>query len=650
MCGIAGIWDPTAGGEALARRTLAATTTIAHRGPDGDGVWTDPQAGIGLGHRRLAIIDLSPGGRQPMASADGRLVVTFNGEIYNFHDLRAELEAAGSRFASRSDTEVLVEACARWGIPEAARRMNGIFAFAAWDRTARRLWLVRDHMGVKPLYRSTQGGVVRFASELRAIVGDPGFRAEPDPAAAAGLLRLGYVPAPLAIWRDVETVVPGTAVEIAPDGTTRIHRFWDMAAVAAAGLADPLDLDDVGAVDALEAVLMRAVGRQMLSDVPLGAFLSGGIDSSTVVALMQGASARPVRTFTIGFRSPDYDEAPAAAAVARHLGTDHTELYLDEADALALVPRLADIWDEPFADSSQIPTHLVSAMARRHVTVALSGDGGDELFAGYNRYLWADRVQALGRRVPLGLGRLAAGAVHAIPPGAWDRLAALAPGRLRVARAGDKLHKAAGVLAAADGAAAYRRLVSQWDGPLPMPGVVEPPSRIDDPAVGVVPAGVARMQLCDALTYLPDDILAKVDRASMAVALEARVPLLDPEVVAFAWRLPLHQKIRDGRGKWILRRVLARHVPSALFDRPKTGFGVPLDAWLRGPLRDWAADLLDPRAPAVVPLADGAIQAAWAEHLSGRRNRAYALWPVLMLRAWERRWCRSLDSAARPSP
>jgi asparagine synthase (glutamine-hydrolysing) len=648
MCGIAGIWDPTAGADDLARRTLAATTALAHRGPDGDGVWTDPAAGVGLGHRRLAIIDLSPGGHQPKASADGRLIVTYNGEIYNFLDLKAELEADGVRFATRSDTEVLVEACVRWGVPEAARRMNGIFAFAAWEPADRRLWLVRDHMGVKPLYLSRQRGVVRFASEPRSIVGDPGFAAEPDPAAAAALLRFGYVPAPLSIWRDMVKVEPGTAVRIDADGGVRVHRYWDVAAVAAAGIADPLDLDDEAATTALHDLLARAVGRQMLADVPLGAFLSGGIDSSTVVALMQAQSDRPVRTFTIGFRAAGYDEAPAARAVAAHLGTDHTELYLDEADALALVPRMPDIWDEPFADSSQLPTHLVSALARRHVTVSLSGDGGDELFAGYNRYIWAERVRSFGRWLPPGVRAAAGGAVRAIPPGALDRVAGLAPGRLRVARAGDKLHKAAALVAAADGAELYRRLVSQWTGPLPIRGAVEPGFRIDDPAMAGVPEGAARMQLCDTLSYLPDDILAKVDRASMAVALEARVPLLDPEVVAFAWRLPMRQKVRDGRGKWILRRVLARHVPPALFERPKTGFGVPLDGWLRGPLRDWASDLLAP-GDGTVPLDGAAVGAAWAEHLSGRRNRAYALWPVLMLRAWERRWLTSDAGGTRRS-
>ncbi|HZH28354.1 MAG TPA: asparagine synthase (glutamine-hydrolyzing) [Azospirillaceae bacterium] len=645
MCGIAGFFDFSGRTPDPAAVACTMADAVAHRGPDDAGTWGDPAVGIGFGHRRLAIVDLSPGGAQPMASNDGRYVLTYNGEIYNFAEIRDELAATGVAFRSKSDTEVLLEACARWGAAEAARRANGIFAFALWDRLERRLWLARDHMGVKPLFWGLNGGVLLFGSELKALAAHPAWTAEVNPAAVAAFLRYGYVPAPASIWKGVHKLEPGCLLSVAAGEAPRIGRFWDLPAVAAAGQADRLDLSDEEAADRLDALLRQAVSRQMLSDVPLGAFLSGGIDSSTVVALMQAQSPRPVRTFTVGFDAAGYDEAKDAAAVARHLGTDHTEMYVGEAEALDVVPRLPDMYDEPFADSSQIPTHLVSALARRHVTVALSGDGGDELFAGYNRYAWAERVWSVARRLPPGAGPVLGGAVRAVPPGMWDRLG---PG---VARAGDKLHKAAGLLSAGSREEIYRRLVAQWDGPLPVRGGFgEVPSRLDDPALAAATPDFLRwMQLADALTYLPDDVLAKVDRASMAVALEARVPLLDPDVVAFAWRLPVAQTLRDGRTKWLLRQVLGRYVPASLTDRPKMGFGVPLGDWLRGPLRGWAEDLLSPNRLAGQGLLDaGLVRRHWAEHVAGRRNRAYGLWSVLMLQAWLDRWAGA--SPARDEP
>ncbi|MGQ9371635.1 asparagine synthase (glutamine-hydrolyzing) [Azospirillum sp. A39] len=651
MCGICGFLSDEGGGAAAAMEAVLGrmNDTIRHRGPDGDGLWVDPEAGVALAHRRLAIVDLSPLGRQPMASADGRWLVTYNGEIYNFRDLRAELEAAGHVFRSQSDTEVLVEACAAWGVAAAARRLVGIFAFALWDRRRRELHLVRDPLGVKPLYWGRFGGTLLFASQPKALRAHPAFRGEVDRDALAVYMRHNYVPAPFSIYRGVAKLEPGCILTVRPGAEPERTVYWDLAAAVRDGRAGRLALSDEEATDRLEALLMDAVGRQMVADVPLGAFLSGGIDSSTVVALMQAQADRPVRTFTIGFHEAGFDEADAARAVAAHLGTDHTELRIEPRHALEVIPGLADWYDEPFADSSQIPTFLVSRMTRRAVTVALSGDGGDELFAGYNRYFWGAGLWRRLGPLPAGLRAAGAAAIRAVPPGGWDALFAPLPERLRPRLAGDKLHKLAGVLGADGPDALYRRLITHWEEPDALVrGGREPHGLLWDEAVAErVPDFVERMQYLDAATYLPDDILVKVDRASMAVALEARVPLLDHRVVEFAWRLPLSQKIRGGKGKWLLRQVLDRHVPRALVERPKMGFGVPIDAWLRGPLRDWAEALLDERRLREEGLFDPApIRTRWAEHLSGRRNWQYLLWSVLMVQAWKDRWEPASSAAA----
>lgn len=632
-----------AGGfEAVLRRM---NDRIAHRGPDGDGLWTDEAAGVALGHRRLAIVELSPLGRQPMESADGRFVVVYNGEIYNFQDLRGELEAAGHQFCGHSDTEVLLEACAAWGVERAVTRLVGIFAFALWDRRDRVLSLVRDHLGVKPLYWTRQNGALLFGSQPKALRAHPAFAAGLDRDALAAYLRLSYVPAPHSIFQGVRKLEPGRILTVRPGRELEETVYWDAEAAARDGLANPLNLSDTDATDTLEELLSDAVGRQMMADVPLGAFLSGGVDSSTVVALMRRHSDRPVRTFTIGFREGGYDEADAARAVARHLGTDHTELTVEPRHALDTIPNLPEWYDEPFADSSQIPTVLVSQLTRQSVTVALSGDGGDELFAGYNRYLWGDRVWRRMAPLPRGLRRAAAGAVRAIRPGGWDALFGLLPEGRRPRQPGDKLHKLAGVLASPGPDALYRRLVSQWNDPeAAVRGGVEPKDGAlwDAGLAERLPGFVERMQHLDTVTYLPDDILAKVDRASMGVGLEARVPLLDHRVLEFAWRVPLAQKIRDGQGKWLLRQVLYRHVPKDLIERPKSGFAVPIDAWLRGPLRDWAEDLLSESALRSEGWFDPAvIRACWAEHLSGTRNNQHRLWSVLMFQAWTRHWARA---------
>lgn len=645
MCGIAGFLDTSRRRAGIDRRTAATAMAqaLAHRGPDGSGVWTDAEAGIALAHRRLAIVDLSPAGHQPMASADGGLVVTYNGEIYNAPELRAELEAAGiGPFRGHSDTEVIVEGCRLWGVEATARRLIGMFAFAAWDRRARRLWLVRDRLGIKPLYHGRFGGLTVFGSELKALCAHPDVAPEIDPASTAAFMRYGTVPAPHSIYRDIWKLPPGHILEIdTADGAPAASRpFWSLADVAADGRARRLDtLSDTEATDRLETLLADAVRRRMVADVPLGAFLSGGVDSSVVTALMQATSERPVRTFTIGFAEDGYDEARHARRVAEHLGTEHTEMTVSPTEARDVIPRLPRIYDEPFADASQIPTMLLSAVTRRHVTVALSGDGGDELFAGYTRHAVAPRLWDRLAPIPQPLRAAAGGMLRAVPPQAWDALFNRLPDRLRPFAAGDRLHKLAGLFPLPDRDAVYRALVSQWPDPVGLcRGQAEAASPLDDPAgAGAPDDPLERMQFLDTLTYLPDDVLTKVDRASMAVGLEARVPILDHRVVEFAWRLPERFKLRDGRGKWLLREVLHRHVPREMMERPKQGFAVPLDSWLRGPLRDWAEDLLDPHRLREEGILDAdTVRAAWAGHLSGRRNHQYRLWAVLMFEAWLR--------------
>ena len=636
MCGLAGFLDRRAAYSVdQARRLVSAMAdSLRHRGPDDGGVWVEAESGIALGHRRLAIVDLSPAGHQPMVLASGSHVLVFNGEIYNAETIRADLP--GRNWRGHSDTEVLLEACVAWGVEAAARRLIGMFAFALWDRPARTLTLCRDRIGIKPLYWRHKDGLTLFGSELKALRAHPGWQPELDRDTLAAYLRHNYVPGPRSIYRGVGQLPPGTVLTLAPDREPQLTPFWSLHEVVRDGVANRLDsLDDREAVDWLEDLLRDAVGRRMIADVPLGCFLSGGIDSSLVAALMQVQSARPIRTFSIGFREDAFNEAPHARAVAAQLGTAHEEFYVEPAQALEVIPKLPGMFDEPFADSSQIPTYLLSALTRRHVTVALSGDGGDELFAGYTRYDFADRGGRTLGRIPRPVRRLGAGIAAAAARLPWSRIS---PRRWRLA---DRLPLLAGLLASSDpAAAAYPRLISHWNEPDRIvrnaheTGIDWSPlsaAHVADP--------VERMQYLDTLTYLPDDILTKVDRASMAVGLEARVPLLDHRVVELAWRLPMRFKHREGRSKWLLRQVLYRHVPPALIDRPKTGFGVPLDAWLRGPLRDWAEDLLSESA-----LRDGGLFEAptvrhvWQEHVSGVRNCGYLLWDVLMAEAWRRRW------------
>jgi asparagine synthase (glutamine-hydrolysing) len=644
MCGIAGMvdWRATTPGDALRSISEAMIETVRHRGPDAGDVWVEAEGGVALGQRRLAIIDLSPGGAQPMHSADRRHVITFNGEIFNYRDIRRELEAAGRAMRSDSDTEVLLEGCALWGVEAAIERAIGMFAFALWDRKTKTLVLARDRLGIKPLYYAATPQRVLFASQLKAFRADPQWKPTIDDDAVVGYLRHAYVAQPRTIYREAQKLAPGHVLTLREGLAPSPKCFWDLRGIAIAGQRrnDPAP-DPTEAVERLDALLRDSVKLRMIADVPLGAFLSGGIDSSTVVALMQAQSTRPVKTFSIGFHESGYNEAESAKKVAAHLGADHTEFYVEPRHALDVIPQLPDWFDEPFADPSQIPTYLVSELTRKHVTVALSGDGGDELFAGYNRYVWAERLARTVGRVPRPLRAASASALRALAPDTRNRLFAFVPPSWRPALPGDKLHKITTLFENPGPDAIYRRLVSQWERPDEVAAAGREPRGPlwDETIVGDFPELVPRMQFLDMVTYLPDDILTKVDRATMAVGLEGRVPLLDHRVVAYSWSLPLEFKLRGGNSKWLLRRVLDRYVPKPLIDRPKMGFGVPIDAWLRGPLREWAETLLSPARLA----SDGLLRVepvrrAWQEHVEGSRNWQYPLWTVLMLQAWRERW------------
>ena len=644
MCGVAGIWDrrQMRAPAAVAAMVEAMTETLRHRGPDEGAVFTDVGARLALGHRRLSIVELSAAGAQPMISSCGRFVISYNGEVYNATELRPELEAAGRRFRGHCDTEVIVEGAAVWGVEPTIRRLIGMFVIALWDRRERVLYLIRDRLGIKPLYWANFEDRIIFGSELKALRADTGWTPALDRDSLAAYLRFAYVPAPHTIYRGVRKLPPGSVLTVRERGAPEIASFWSLADVARSGQSARLDISEEEVTTRLDVLLRDAIGRRMVADVPLGAFLSGGIDSSTVVALMQVQSPRPVRSFSIGFRDPGYDEAPHAAEVARHLGTDHTELYISPDHALSVIPNLATIYDEPFADSSQIPTFLVSEMTRRHVTVALSGDGGDELFGGYTRYFHGRTLWRVVRRVPQPARGLAAAGMRAVSPSAWSAVGTVIPESIRPAHFGAKMRKLAGVLAGEpEPSLLYRQLVSQWADPENIViGGAEPDGPLDDRRVKeLVPDFIERMQYLDTVTYLPDDILTKVDRASMAVSLEARVPLLDHRVVAFSWMLPSAMKGADGVGKRMLRRVLNRYVPQELIKRPKMGFAVPIGDWLRGPLRTWAEPLLDERRLAAEGIFDPEpIVKRWREHLAGAHDWHDSLWAVLMFQAWKDRW------------
>ena len=639
MCGIAGFVDESGASHddwpEQARRMAAA---IKHRGPDDEGVWIDATAGVALAHRRLSVLDLSSSGHQPMASSRGRYLIVFNGEIYNHLELRAELNGPWRGY---SDTETLLAGFECWGTKRTLEKAAGMFALAVWDHECRRLTLACDRIGEKPLYYGWQGAIFLFGSELRALKAHPAFSAEIDRGALSLLFRHKYIAAPHSIYSSITKLLPGSFVEIVP-GTRTVptpRPYWSTWQAVEEGLAHPFTGNDREAVDALEQQLRAAVRRQMLSDVPLGAFLSGGIDSSTVVALMQTQSSRPIKTFAIGFHEEAYDEAHHAKAVARHLGTEHTELYVSPTQAMEVIPRLPNLYDEPFADSSQIPSYLLSALARQQVTVSLSGDGGDELFCGYDRYFDVSRAAMLMSRMPTALSVALKHSMCSISPSAWDRLLApmtfAAPRLFRRGNAGDRLHKLAHMLDD-DRTTLYQRFVSSWSEPMAVVVGAEEPATILTGSQS--PAGatfVETLMAKDMVSYLPGDILVKVDRAAMALSLETRMPFLDPDVMKLAWRLSLATKVRNGKGKWILRQILHRYVPMELNQRPKRGFSIPISEWLRKPLRDWAEALLDESCMRqegyLNPIP---IQQKWREHLSGARNWAAQLWIVLMFQSW----------------
>ncbi len=661
MCGIAGYAGsfPTDAPGAL-RAMVAA---LHNRGPDDAGEWLDPQTAVALGHARLSILDLSPEGHQPMASASGRYVIVFNGEVYNFREIIAAIEqqCGPLKLRGHSDTEVMLAAIETWGLDAAVQRFRGMFAFALWDKREHVLSLVRDRFGVKPLYYGWQNGTLLFASELKSFCAHPLFKPEIDRDAVALLMRFNCIPAPHSIYRGVYKLPGGTLLNLKtdelksrPDGFSAFagegrcspSRYWSLRDVVERGQQQPFSGDETEAINCLDQVLREAVGLRMVADVPLGAFLSGGIDSSLVVAMMQAQSSQPVRTFSIGFSEAAYNEAQHAKKVAQHLGTNHTELYVSPEEALKVVPLLPRMYDEPFADSSQIPTYLVSKLARTQVTVSLSGDGGDEAFAGYLRYPWADKIWRVLGPCPGALKRAIGGAIRCLSVSQWDRLIgivnSLTSGGMNFHNPGDKAHKLARVLQLNSREELYARLVSHWEDPqaLVLGSQAQPTSLLNSENYPRGASYLSLMMFLDMQSYLPDDILVKLDRASMAVSLEAREPLLDQRLIEFAWTLPEKWKLSRAQGgvtKYLLRKVLSRYVPAPLFERPKMGFGIPLDSWLRGPLRDWAEALLEEKKLQEDEFFNvKMVRTYWQEHLSGKRNWHFYLWDVLMFQAWLR--------------
>lgn len=642
MCGIAGLIDQkrsmTAGN--LRRVALAMSDSLRHRGPDGGGVFVDAACGVALGHRRLSIVDLSEQGHQPMFSADGRYVLVFNGEMYNFPEMRQELEARGvaPKWRGHSDTEVFLAAVSAWGLSRAVDQMVGMFAFALWDSQRRVLYLARDRFGEKPMYYATIDRTFAFASELKALQKIPGWSGRIDARSLASFMRFRYVPAPHSIYSGVGKLEPGSIAEIDGEGRVKISRYWSPETLG--DMSPRFKGSEHEAVEALEQHLRRSIRGQMIADVALGAFLSGGIDSSTIVALMQAESTRPVKTFTIGFHEDDYDEAPYARAVASHLGTEHTELYVTAEQSMAVIPRLPTMFDEPFADPSQIPTHLLAAMARRHVTVTLSGDAGDELFGGYQRYWLARDLWSMVGHAPQRVRAGTAALLEGVPVAMLNRGFRWFGRRMshyaRPGKTGDKLLKAAALLRSYSVDDIYGQLLSTWKDPSAVVRSCEHDvPLLDRSSWPALADPIERWMWLDVGTYLPDDILVKLDRAAMAVGLEGRVPLLDHHLVSFMASVPRSIKAGDHGGKPLLKRLLCKYVPRELVERPKKGFGVPIDSWIRGPLRSWAEELLDERRLRSCGLFQvNEVRRKWREHVQGTRNWQYELWAILMFQAW----------------
>ena len=657
MCGIAGFLDTAQelGNDKLRRIVCSMAETLRHRGPDAGGSWVDERTGIALGHRRLSILDLSHEGDQPMLSSSQRYVIVFNGEIYNFKEIRKEIESDGvvaSPWRGHSDTEIMLGAFERWGIEAAVRRFVGMFAFAVWDRKERVLSVARDRLGEKPLYYGWMGNTFLFGSELKALMAHPDFVGDVNRDVLALYLRHNYIPAPHCIYRGLSKLLPGSVLRISArsPGTGRSSipvPYWSVREAAENGAAHPFEGSASEAIEHLDHLLRNTIKDQMVADVPLGAFLSGGIDSSTVVALMQAQSTRAVKTFTIGFHETNYNEAESAAAVASYLHTEHRELYVSPKDAMAVIPRLPIVYDEPFSDSSQIPTFLVSEMTRHYVTVSLSGDGGDESFGGYPRYLWASRIWRNMKWLPAAARRTMASCLGCVSASRWDGMPARLLGKRRLA---DRISKLAEILSASGMSRLYFLLLSHWTNPESLiVGATEPATVLTDESTWPSLRDFeSHMMYLDSISYLPEDIMQKVDRAGMAVSLESRTPYLDHRIVEFAWRLPMHMKIRNGESKWLLRQVLYRYVGKELVERPKMGFGVPIDSWLRGPLREWAEALLNENRLRTDGFFDSdPIRRKWKEHISGERNWQYHLWDILMFQAWLDCWKTGARSESR---
>ncbi len=645
MCGLAGILEtrPRNSADQLTAQVSKMADTLRHRGPDGSGAWVDAAAGIALGFRRLSILDLTSAGNQPMVSSTSRYVIVFNGEVYNYGDLRSELEnlQGDLQWRGHSDTEVMLAAIEQWGVEAAVQRFNGMFAFALWDQQQRSLYLCRDRVGEKPLYYGWMGRVLLFGSELKALRAHPEFKPVLDRDSVSVYLRHNCIPSPYSIYKNVRKLPPGTLLKIENGASAEPKPYWSLGQVVDCGIVNPFGGTEVEALEQLEVLLRDSVRLRMLADVPVAAFLSGGIDSSATVALMQAQSLRPVRTFSIGSKESSYDEAKDAGLVARHLGTEHTELYVTDDQLIDTIYRLPSLYDEPFSDSSQVPTFLVSQLARGYVTVSLSGDGGDEVFGGYNRHSWASRIWKTAGWMPIQLRKAVAGAITAVPPEKWDALFVKCHGWLpeifKQRLPGYKMHKLSEVFASKNLESMYLAMASHWQSP---DSVVihghEPPTEITQSQRHPKNLNfIEKMMYFDTVTYLSDDILTKLDRASMAVSLEARIPLLDHRVVEFAWRLPLSYKIREQQGKWILRQLLYKYVPPKLVERPKMGFGIPLGSLLRTTLRDWAEELLNERRLTEQGIFNPIpIREKWDEHLAGRGNWQYHLWDVLIFQSW----------------
>jgi asparagine synthase (glutamine-hydrolysing) len=644
MCGITGFWEAPDRDQPTQQNILTQMSDqLYHRGPDAGGTWSDPETGIGLGHRRLSIVDLSPGGHQPMHSKGDRYALVFNGEIYNYEDLRQQLNVLGhGPWRGHSDTEVMLAAFSEWGVEGALKKFNGMFAFALWDKQTRQLYLSRDRLGEKPLYYGWCGNTLLFGSELKALKAHPAFNASVNRDCVALFLRFNYIPAPHSIYAGIYKLPAGSVVCLqSPQHQAQPEPYWSFKAVAEQGINQPWSGTDAEAIAEVSALLQDAVDLRMVADVPVGAFLSGGIDSSLVVALMQQSSKRPVKTFAIGFEEASYNEAHYAKTIAQHLGTDHTELYVTPQDAINCLPNMAQLYDEPFADSSQIPTFLVSQLARQQVTVSLSGDGGDEVFGGYRHYLDSNRIWNRIAPIPRSLRQTSARMLNHFTAEQWNRSLApvtgLLPSGLTYPTPGERLHFIADMVGVADAPELYLKMMSHFKRPESIVANSREPQHLFQDRKRW-PEGAdftQHMLYMDSMTYLPDDILVKVDRAGMGVSLEGRIPLLDHRVVELAWQLPMDYKIRNGETKWILRQILDRHIPRALFDRPKKGFAIPIEDWLKGPLKEWAGDLLNADRLKREGFFDAdRISQCWADHISDRQDFTASLWNILMFQAW----------------